>query len=186
MFWASFMGSDGFRSRRVVTGGALRPAAIHIADGKIAQVSESFSFASIDYGDLVIMPGLVDTHVHINEPGRTDWEGFATATRAAAAGGITTLIEMPLKAIPATTSVASIRGEGPAAAGSVLGGWGFWGGVGSGNTAHSRCCWQAGCWGFKCFLTPSGVAEFRERHGGRSAAAMPDMARTGAVPAGTR
>src|SRR5204862_8090221 len=91
-------------SRRVVLPDGIRPAAIHIRDGRIEEIGESFSLTSIDYGDLVIMPGLVDTHVHINEPGRTEWEGFTTATQAAAAGGITTLIEMPLNAIPATTS----------------------------------------------------------------------------------
>src|SRR5262249_52087022 len=83
-------------SRRVALPDGVRPAAIHIRDGKIARVTDQFDRTGLDFGDLVIMPGLVDTHVHINQPGRTDWEGFTTATKAAAAGGITTLVEMPL------------------------------------------------------------------------------------------
>ncbi|MGC2324384.1 MAG: amidohydrolase family protein, partial [Terriglobales bacterium] len=102
-------------SRRVLTDGGLRPAWIAVRDGIIAAIGgpEELGTSSnvCDFGDAVIMPGLVDTHVHINEPGRTDWEGFATATRAAAAGGVTTLIEMPLNSIPATTTVEAYRAK---------------------------------------------------------------------------
>src|SRR4029077_6146417 len=110
-----------------------------------------------DSGNSVVMPGIVDTHVHINEPGRTEWEGFSTATRAAAAGGVTILIEMTLNSIPTTTSAAAYT-EKLAPAQSKL--WvdvGFWGGVVPGNTAELRPLWEAGVFGFKCFLVPSGV-----------------------------
>ena len=110
--------------------------------------------------DLVVMPGIVDTHVHINEPGRTEWEGFSTATRAAAAGGITTLIEMPLNSIPATTTAAGFREKLAAAAGKLWVDVGFWGGVVPGNAGELRPLWESGVFGFKCFLVPSGVEEF--------------------------
>ena len=115
---------------------------------------------SEDAGDWVIMPGLVDTHVHINEPGRTEWEGFSTATRAAAAGGITTIIEMPLNSVPATTSVIAFQEKVSAAQGKCWIDVGFWGGVVPGNLGQLKSLLHAGCFGFKCFLTPSGVAEF--------------------------
>ena len=92
------------RSRRVVLPAGTQPAAIRIREGTIAAVESYGAANGEDFGELVIMPGLVDTHVHINEPGRTEWEGFTTATEAAAAGGVTTLIEMPLNSIPATVS----------------------------------------------------------------------------------
>src|SRR6266480_1040238 len=103
------------RSRRVVLEDGVRPASIHIRDGRIERVGSYGDAASHDVGDLVVMPGLVDTHVHINEPGRTEWEGFATATRAAAAGGITTLVDMPLNSIPPTTTVAALDAKRRAA-----------------------------------------------------------------------
>ena len=93
------------RSRRVVTPSGTRAATIHIRGEKIERVGAFEENCDVDYGDLAILPGLVDSHVHVNEPGRTDWEGFDTATRAAAAGGITTIIDMPLNSIPPTTSV---------------------------------------------------------------------------------
>jgi allantoinase len=111
-------------------------------------------------GDLVVMPGLVDTHVHINEPGRTGWEGFATATQAAAAGGITTIIEMPLNSIPATVTPAALLEKMQAARRQCWVDVGFWGGVVPGNGCELRPLLHAGCFGFKCFLVPSGVVEF--------------------------
>jgi len=126
------------------------------------------------------MPGLVDTHVHINEPGRTDWEGFATATRAAAAGGVTTLIEMPLNSIPATTSAAGFREKIAAATGQLCVDVGFWGGVVPGNAAELRPLWKAGVFGFKCFLVPSGVEEFREVGESDLRAALPQLTALGA------
>ena len=92
------------RSTRVVFPDGVRPATIHVDGERIAAIEEHGS-ADHDYGDLVLMPGVVDSHVHVNEPGRTEWEGFATATRAAAAGGTTTIVDMPLNSIPATTSL---------------------------------------------------------------------------------
>ncbi len=152
------------RGRRVLAPDGERAAAIYIRRGVIAGISE---FADVrpgvpvyEAGDLVVMPGLVDTHVHINEPGRTGWEGFSTATRAAAAGGITTLIEMPLNSIPATTSLAGFQAKLAAASGKLRVDTGFWGGVVPGNARDLRGLWDAGCFGFKCFLVDSGVPEF--------------------------
>lgn len=172
------------RGSRVVTPQGERAAAIRIRDGIIASV-EAFEDVSPNYavyeaGGLVVMPGLVDTHVHINEPGRTEWEGFHTATRAAAAGGITTLIEMPLNSIPATTSVASFREKLAAASGKLWVDTGFWGGVVPGNTPELRGLWEAGCFGFKCFLVDSGVPEFARVKESDLRAALPELAKFGA------
>src|SRR5512141_3479082 len=123
------------RSRRVVTPQGIEPAAIHIADGKITHVA-AWSDAPadvVDYGELAILPGIVDTHVHLNEPGRTEWEGFATATRAAAIGGVTTLVDMPLNSIPPTTTREAFAAKRAAAKGQCAVDVGFWGGVVPGN-----------------------------------------------------
>jgi allantoinase len=150
--------------KRVVLPQGERPATLHIAGGRITAIADHGeplpSCPVYDASDLVVMPGLVDTHVHINEPGRTEWEGFATATRAAAAGGVTTLIEMPLNSIPATTALAAYQQKVAAADGQLSVDVGFWGGVVPGNAADLRPLWEAGAFGFKCFLVPSGVAEF--------------------------
>ncbi|PYR20409.1 MAG: allantoinase AllB [Acidobacteria bacterium] len=114
----------------------------------------------IDFGDLVVSPGLVDTHVHVNEPGRTDWEGFDTATRAAAAGGVTAIVDMPLNSVPATTTVAALEAKRAAARGRVHVDVGFWGGVVPDNAGELDALVEAGVRGFKCFLVPSGVPEF--------------------------
>jgi len=114
----------------------------------------------VDVGDLVVLPGLVDTHVHVNEPGRTEWEGFATATRAAAAGGITTIVDMPLNSVPATTDVAALEAKRAAARGQCAVDVAFWGGVVPGNAGDLDALVDAGVRGFKCFLVPSGVDEF--------------------------
>ena len=156
------------RSRRVAVheGGrvALRPAAIHARGGVIVAVADwddaPAGVELVDAGELVVLPGVVDTHVHLNEPGRTEWEGFATGTAAAAAGGVTTIVEMPLNSIPATTSVAAYDEKVAAAAGKLRVDVGFWGGVVPGNARELRPLWEAGVFGFKCFLAPSGVAEF--------------------------
>src|ERR1700733_4590210 len=152
------------RGKRVITPDGERAAAIHVRAGVIAALTgldEIVSGATVhEAGDFVVMPGLVDTHVHINEPGRTDWEGFSSATRAAAAGGATTLIEMPLNSIPATTTAAGFREKLAAAAGKLWVDAGFWGGVVPGNAAELRLLWESGVFGFKCFLVPSGVEEF--------------------------
>src|ERR1044071_4138563 len=123
-------------SRRVVTPDGVRPGAVHIRGGKIQSVSGRFDRTGLDFGNNVIMAGVVDTHVHINEPGRAEWEGFTTATQAAAAGGITTLVDMPLNSVPATNSVAALESKIAAAQGKCWVDVGFWGGVVPGNTAE--------------------------------------------------
>lgn len=148
------------RSRRVVLPQGIAPATISVRDGVILEAGPYDRPADDDMGDLVIMPGLVDTHVHINEPGRTEWEGFLSATKAAAAGGITTLIEMPLNSIPATTSVKAFQEKTAAAQGKCWVNVGFWGGVVPSNFEDLQPLFDAGCFGFKGFLTPSGVDEF--------------------------
>jgi allantoinase len=172
------------RSRRVVLPDGVRPASVHVYDGRIAAVAGFDDVgpgaALIDVGDDMLLPGLVDTHVHANEPGRTEWEGFASATRAAAAGGVTTLVEMPLNSIPATTSVAGLRAKREAAEGRCSVDVGFWGGVVPGNTAELRPLWEAGVLGFKCFLAPSGVDEFGHVGEKELREAMPVLAELGA------
>jgi allantoinase len=172
------------RGRRVVTPDGERPAAIHIRGGVFTAVSGFDDIpagcAVHEAGELAIMPGLVDTHVHINEPGRTEWEGFATATRAAAAGGVATLIEMPLNSIPATTTAAGFREKIATATGQLSVDVGFWGGVVPGNAAELRPLWEAGVFGFKCFLVPSGVAEFQEVGEPDLRAALEELAALGA------
>ncbi len=152
------------RGRRVITPQGLRAAAIFIRRGIIQRVTSFDDIRSdcpiYEAGDRIVMPGLVDTHVHINEPGRTDWEGFTTATRAAAAGGITTLIEMPLNSIPATTTAAAFQSKLDATSDKLWVDTGFWGGAVPGNSGELRALWEAGCFGFKCFLAESGVPEF--------------------------
>jgi allantoinase len=125
------------------------------------------------------MSGLVDTHVHVNEPGRTEWEGFVTATAAAAAGGITTIIDMPLNSVPATTTVAALETKRAAARGHVLVDVGFWGGVVPGNAADLAPLCDAGVCGFKCFLAPSGVDEFQAVDESDLRTAMPILAARG-------
>jgi len=153
------------RSTRVVLPEGVQPASIHIADGRITRILPHAETADvrqvIDLENLVVSPGIVDTHVHVNEPGRTEWEGFDTATRAAAAGGVTTVVDMPLNSIPATTSVAGLQAKQAAAAGSCHVNVAFWGGVVPGNAPDLEPLVDAGVCGFKCFLAPSGVEEFR-------------------------
>ncbi len=131
--------------------------------------------------DEVLMPGLVDTHVHVNEPGRTHWEGFATATRAAAAGGVTTLIDMPLNSIPPTTDVAALNAKRQAAAGQCAVDVGFWGGAVPANAADRPALHEAGVFGFKCFLVDSGVPEFPPLGDDGLAAAMRQVAELGSL-----
>src|SRR5437762_9673427 len=111
------------RGRRVVLPEGVRPASIQIEHGRISSITPFDSVPAdavvFDAGDFVVSPGLVDTHVHVNEPGRTEWEGFDTATRAAAAGGVTTIVDMPLNSVPATTSVAALEVKRAAARAAV-------------------------------------------------------------------
>ena len=148
------------RSKRIVLPEGVRPATLHIEGGRIARIGAFEEAADFDADDLVVSPGIVDTHVHVNEPGRTDWEGFDTATRAAAAGGVTTIVDMPLNSVPATTTVAALEAKREASRGQCHVDVGFWGGVVPGNAPHLNGLIDAGVRGFKCFLVPSGVDEF--------------------------
>lgn len=152
------------RSRNVVTPNGIQPAAIHIHDQLIERIAP---FDDVppgvpleDYGELTLMPGIVDSHVHVNEPGRTEWEGFESATRAAAAGGVTTIIDMPLNSIPPTTSVAALEAKVLALRGKCRVDVALWGGAVPGNAAQLQPMLDAGACGFKCFLVDSGVPEF--------------------------
>jgi len=173
------------RGRRVVTPHGVEPASVHITRGYISSIS---IFEDVPDGaelveahDSVVMPGLVDTHVHVNEPGRTEWEGFETATRAAAAGGVTTIVDMPLNSVPATTTHAAFNQKVEAAQGKLHVDTGFWGGVVPGNTSELRKLWDAGVVGFKCFLIHSGVDEFPNVSERDLREAMPELARLGAL-----
>jgi allantoinase len=171
------------RSERVVLPDGTRPAEIGVDNGRITSISAPGAVGAagtlIDAGTMIVMPGLVDSHVHINEPGRTDWEGFATATRAAAAGGVTTLVDMPLNSIPSTTTVAALEAKREAARGQCHVDVGFWGGVVPGNESDLEPLAKAGVLGFKCFLSPSGVDEFDNVGEADLESAMPIVASTG-------
>jgi allantoinase len=153
------------RAPRAVTPAGEIGVCVGVVDGRIAEVAPLS--ARLDgvrvvelAADEVLLPGLVDTHVHVNEPGRTEWEGFATATRAAAAGGVTTILDMPLNSIPPTVDVAALEVKKKAADGRCAVDVGFWGGAVPGNLADLRPLHEAGVFGFKCFLLDSGVPEF--------------------------
>src|SRR5687767_11103333 len=169
------------QSSRVVTPDGVRPAAIHISDGRIVQVTgmQGPQRDAVDAGDLVVMPGIVDTHVHVNEPGRTEWEGFETATRAAAAGGVTTILDMPLNSIPATTTISALATKRAASLGKTTVNVEFIGGVVPGNTAELEGLRDAGVRAFKCFLSPSGVEEFEHVTEADLRDAFPVLARLG-------
>lgn len=154
--------------RRVVTPEGERPAAIHVARGVIAAVTAPEAAPpgapTLDAGDLVVLPGLVDTHVHINEPGRTEWEGFDTATRAAAAGGVTTLVDMPLNSVPPTTTLEGLRAKVDALEGKARVDVGLCGGLVPSNPRGLAELFREGVLAFKCFLAESGVDEFAHVH----------------------
>ena len=155
-----------FRASRVITAAGEVRRRVGVRDGVVVAIepldSELEGARTVDLGsDEVLLPGLVDTHVHVNEPGRTEWEGFSTATRAAAAGGVTTIIDMPLNCIPATTDVEALAVKQKAAGGTCHIDVGFWGGAVPGNLGALRGLHDAGVFGFKCFLLHSGVDEFR-------------------------
>jgi allantoinase len=171
------------RGERVVFPDGMRPASIHVRDGRIVAVHDYLErpagVRALDAGDLVVLPGLVDTHVHINDPGRADWEGFEHATKAAAAGGVTTLVDMPLNSIPPTTDVEGLEAKRRAASGRCHVDVGFWGGVVPGNSAALEPLARAGVLGFKCFLSPSGVEEFSHVSEQDLREAAPILARLG-------
>ena len=150
------------RSRNVLADGEARPATIHVRNGRIERLAsyEEIGDEVVDHGDLTIMAGLVDSHVHVNEPGRTEWEGFQTATRAAAAGGVTTIVDMPLNSIPPVTSVDAIRAKVAAMREKCRVDVALWGGAVPGNASQFAAMLDEGVVGFKCFLVDSGVPEF--------------------------
>ncbi|GFG34245.1 hypothetical protein Cfor_10690, partial [Coptotermes formosanus] len=159
-----------FRSKRVLLEDGLQEAGILVGEeGRIEEILRKDQLGTLyhnveilDVGSLVIMPGLVDSHVHVNEPGRTEWEGYWTATRAAAAGGVTTIVDMPLNSIPPTTTKKNLETKMMAAKGKTHVDVAFWGGVIPGNQKELKDMARAGVVGFKCFLCPSGVDEFPE------------------------
>ncbi len=152
------------RAPRAVVDGVERPAAVLVAGERIEAVLPLDAPAAgrevVLAPDEVLVPGLVDSHVHVNEPGRTEWEGFATATRAAAAGGVTTIVDMPLNSLPPTVDVAALEVKRAAAAGRCAVDVAFWGGAVPGNEPELRALHDAGTVGVKCFLIDSGVPEF--------------------------
>ncbi|HBX80691.1 MAG TPA: allantoinase AllB [Propionibacteriaceae bacterium] len=153
------------RARKAVLPEGVRAVSVAIEGGRIAAISEYED----DHGcadiveltdDEVLLPGLIDIHVHVNEPGRTEWEGFLTATKAAAAGGITTLVDMPLNSSPTTVSLDALNLKREVAADKIRMDVGFWGGAVPGNIPEIKPMWEAGVFGFKCFLGDSGLPEF--------------------------
>jgi allantoinase len=179
---------QAFISRRVVTPQGIQPAAILVEGGTIREVMSSEQFRretrahgleTHDFGDTPILPGLVDSHVHINEPGRTEWDGFSTATRAAAAGGYTFLVDMPLNCLPATTTVAALEAKREAARGKCRVDWAAWGGVVKGNHNDIESLAAAGVPGFKCFLIDPGIDGFTMVDEEDLRLALPHLAKTG-------
>ena len=178
------MSSVLIKSRRLVAGGKVGPGGVLIRDGRVeALVPHSLpapaGVALYDAEGLAVMPGLVDSHVHVNEPGRTAWEGFATATDAAAAGGVTTIVDMPLNCIPVTTSAAALQAKLRALEGQLRVDAAFWGGVVPGNAGELEALAAAGARGFKAFLCDSGVDDFPRATEQDLRLAMPILARLG-------
>jgi allantoinase len=189
------MGAQAFLSRRIVTPDGIRPGAIIVGSGVRNHVRNGARDGEIDcivpinqvpadcelhdFGESVILPGLVDSHVHINEPGRSEWEGFATATHAAAAGGYTTLVDMPLNCLPPTTTLAALEAKRQAAQGRCWVDWLAWGGVVGDNQQHIEALAAAGVPGFKCFLIHPGIEGFTMVTEPELRAALPHVVRTG-------
>jgi allantoinase len=175
--------AQAFVSERVVTPDGVRAAAVLEDEGVIRGLCASeeipAGYAVHDFGRLAVLPGLVDSHVHINEPGRTEWEGFRTATRAAAAGGYTTLVDMPLNCLPATTTIAALDAKRKAAEGKCFVDWAAWGGVAGDNAEEVEPLAQAGVKGFKCFLIYPGCEGFEMVMQTQLERALPHVARTG-------
>lgn len=177
------MNLRAFHSRRVVTPEGVRPAAL-LVDGEtildvVAPARVPAQSESHDFGNAVILPGLVDSHVHINDPGRTEWEGFETATRAAASGGYTLLVDMPLNCVPSTTTVAALELKRVAAKSRCHVDWMTWGGVVADNQADIEPLARAGVPGFKCFLIHPGIDSFTMVTEAQLRRALPAIARTG-------
>jgi allantoinase len=175
--------TQAFVSSRVVTPEGVRPAAVIVEQGRIQAVREAGDVPRDallhSFGDLLLLPGLVDSHVHVNEPGRTEWEGFATATRAAAAGGYTTLVDMPLNCLPETTTVAALEAKRDAAVGKCRVDWVAWGGLTGQNREYIAPLAAAGVAGFKCFLVDPGIEGLALIKPQELESASPALARSG-------
>ena len=175
--------AEAWVSTRVVAPEGVSPGAVVVEDGRIVQMCavDAVPRGTVvhDVGNDALLPGLVDTHVHINEPGRTEWEGFATATRAAAAGGFTSLIDMPLNCLPETTTVAALQAKRAAAAGQCLVDWAAWGGAVDGNQEHLLPLAKAGVPGYKCFLIYPGCDGFTSIDAENLESALPLIAESG-------
>jgi allantoinase len=175
--------AHAFISKRIVTPQGTQPGAILVEDGKIQAICGLSEIpadtASRDFGNDALLPGLVDTHVHINQPGRTEWEGFRTATRAAAAGGYTTLVDMPLNCLPETTTVAALEEKRAAALGKCFVDWAAWGGAVADNQQDILPLARAGVLGFKCFLIYPGCDGFTMIDQQQLEAALPSIAKSG-------
>jgi allantoinase len=173
------------RSRRMVVGDGVLEAAAFVRDGRVEVVGDYDlrldADRTVDLGDLPLLPGVVDSHVHVNEPGRTEWEGFATATRAALAGGVTTICDMPLNSSPVTTTVDALRAKVAAAAGQCAVDVAFWGGAVPGNAGSLGPLLDAGVVGFKSFLIDSGIPEFPPLSREELRSAMAAIADSGAA-----
>jgi allantoinase len=166
-----------FHSRRVALPDGVRPATVRHESGVVVEVGEGTG--DEDFGDLVVMPGLVDSHVHVNEPGRAGWEGFRSATRAAAAGGTTTIVDMPLNSIPPTVDPEALALKWAAARGAIVVDVAFWGGLIPGSEPSVKGLVAAGVCGFKSFLVDSGVPEFPPMSVDGLEAALSELARLG-------
>lgn len=174
------------RARRAIVGGVEAPVSVGISGGRIAVLTSydepPTSARTVTLSDdEVLVPGLVDTHVHVNEPGRTEWEGFDSATRAAAAGGVTTIVDMPLNSVPPTVTVDALRVKQDSARGRVHVDVGFWGGAVPGHLGDLAALHDAGVFGFKCFLLDSGVPEFPPLSAAELDAALAETGRLGAL-----
>ncbi|MCW2830492.1 MAG: allantoicase [Aeromicrobium sp.] len=176
---------DAIQARRVLVNGVFVPATVSVDHGTITAIGpyddapEGLILRPAD--SAYVVPGIVDTHVHINEPGRTSWEGFFSATEAAALGGATTLVDMPLNSVPPTTTVEHLRLKQQAATDQLMVDVGFWGGAVPGNIADLEPLWDAGVFGFKCFLADSGVDEFPPLDPEQFTTALIEIARFGGL-----
>ncbi len=172
---------DAISGQQVLIGGEFVPATVTIRHGRIEAIApydpDADGLVLHAADSAYVVPGVVDTHVHVNEPGRTEWEGFVSATEAAALGGATTLIDMPLNSVPPTTTLAGLRAKQEAAADELMVDVGFWGGAVPGNLDDLAPLWDAGVFGFKSFLSPSGVDEFPPLAPDEFLAALREIAR---------